>query len=141
MGLGAEPIHPANALLPSAAHARTALLVRLGDAALRLRALAERVPLLGRDAGHERRVHGVEHVEVRQRQRRLGLARVAGLARRGADRPDDDDPGQLWRAQHEARARWDRRFRRGLSECDGREGRVHRAIDDGACGGGECDVV
>ena len=93
MGLGAEPVHPADALLPSAAHARTALLVRLGDAALCPRALAERVPLLGRDAGHERGVHGVEHVEVRQRQRRLGLARVAAFGSRGADRPDDDHPG------------------------------------------------
>ena len=141
MGLGAQPVHPADALLPSAAHARTAFLVRLGDAALRPRTLAERVPLLGRDTGHERGVHRVEHVEVRQRQRRLGLARVVALARRGADRPDDDHPGQLRRAQDEPRARWDRRFRRGLGECDGREGRVHCAIDDGACGWGERDVV
>ena len=145
MRLGAEPIHPPHAALPAAAHARAAHLVRLGDAALRARALPERVPLLGRDAGHERRVHGVEHVEVRQRRRRLHVALPAVLAdeerRRGADRPDGDDPGQLRRAQEEARARGERWLRRRLRERDGREGRVHRAIDDCARRGGECDVV
>ena len=68
MRFRAEPINPPNAALPSAAHTRTALLVRLGDAALRARALPEAVPLLGRDAGHEGGVHGVEHVQVRQRR-------------------------------------------------------------------------
>ena len=145
MRFGAEPVHPPDAALPTAAHARATLLVRLGDAALCARALAERMPLLRRDAGHERRVHGVEHVEVRERRRSLHVALPAVLAdeerRRGADRPDDDDPRQLRRAQDEARARRDRRLRRRLRECDGGERGVHRAIDDCARGGGECDVV
>jgi hypothetical protein len=138
MGLGAEPVHPTNALLPSATHTRTTLLVSLGDPTLSTRALAERVPLLGRDGGHECGVNRVENVQIRQRQRRLW---PAILARRGTDRSDDDDPGQFRRAKDESRARWDRRFRRWLGECDGWEGRVHRAINDGACGWGEGDVV
>ena len=76
MRFGAEPVDPADAALPTAAHARAALFVRLGDATLLTGALAESSPLLGGNAGHERRVHRVEHVEVRQscRGRRLALA-------------------------------------------------------------------
>ena len=118
MRLRAKPIDPAHAAVPPAAHARTPLLVRLRNAALRARALPERMPLLRRDAGHEGRVHGVEHVEIRERRRALRLALLAVFAyeerRRRADRSDSDDPGQLRRAQDEPRARWDRRLRRRL---------------------------
>ena len=145
MRFGAEPVHSPDTALPTAAHARATFLVRLGDAALCARTLAERMPLLGRDAGHEGRVHGVEHVEVRQRRRRLHLALLAVLTeeerRRGADWPDHDDPRQLRRAQDEAGARRDRRLRRRLRERDGWERGVHRAIDNCARGGGECYVV
>lgn len=137
VGFGAKPVHPADTALPTAAHARAALLVRLSDAALCAGPLAKRVPFFRGDALHERRVHGVEHVEARQRQRRLCLS----VLLRGADRPDDDDPRQLRRAQDEPRVRRYRRFRRGLRERDGREGRMHCAVDDGACGGGEGYVV
>lgn len=118
MRFRSEPIHPPHAALPPTSHARAPLLVRLRDPALRARALAERMPLLWRDAGHERGVHGIEHVEVRERSRALGLALLAILAdeegRRGADRANGDDPGQFWRSEDEAGARWDRRFGRGL---------------------------
>jgi hypothetical protein len=67
MRFRAEPVHPPHTALPTTSHARTPLLVRLRNAALRSRALPERMPLLGRDAGHERGVHGIEHVEVRER--------------------------------------------------------------------------
>jgi hypothetical protein len=76
------------------------------------------MPLLRRDASHERGVHGIEHVEVRERSGALDLALLAVFAyeegRRGADRADGDDPGQLWRSEDETGARWDRRFGRGL---------------------------
>lgn len=76
MRFGAEPVQSADPALPTAAHAGAALLVCLGDATLRAGALAECGPLLGGHSGHERRVHRVEHVEVRQRcrGRRLALA-------------------------------------------------------------------
>jgi hypothetical protein len=141
MGLGAEPVQPADSVFPSAAHARAALLVRPGDAALRAGALAERVPFPGRHAGHERPVHGVEHIEVRQRQSHLCLALADGDALGGLDGPDDHDPRQLWRAQDEARACRYRWFCCGLCEGDGWKRRVQCAIDDCPRGRGECYVV
>jgi hypothetical protein len=91
VGFRPEPIHPADTDFPTAAHARAPLLVRPGDTALCAGALAERVPLLWCDGGHERCVHGIEHVEVRQCQRRLGPA-LRLLAMRRAYRADDNDP-------------------------------------------------
>ena len=78
MRFGAEPVNSADTFVPTAAHAGTALLVCLCDAALCSGTLAERCPLLGCHSSHERRVHRVEHVEVRQccRGRRLALAAV-----------------------------------------------------------------
>ena len=67
MCFGAEPVDSADPFLPTAAHAGAALLVRLGDATLSSGALAKRGPLLGCHSGHERRMYGIEHVEVRQR--------------------------------------------------------------------------
>lgn len=67
MYFGAEPVNSADPLLPTAAHAGATLLVCLGDATLSSGALTERSPLLGCHSGHERRMHRIEHVEVRQR--------------------------------------------------------------------------
>ncbi len=79
MRFGAEPVHPADPALPAAAHACAALLVRLGDAALCTGAFAERGPLLWGHAGHEGRMHRVEHIEVRQRRRGRHLALAAAF--------------------------------------------------------------
>jgi hypothetical protein len=50
-------------------------------------------------------VHGIEHVEVRERSGAFDLALLAVFAYdeglRGADRTDGDDPGQFWRSQDE----------------------------------------
>lgn len=143
--LGTEPVQPTNPTLPAASHARAALFVRLSDAALRARTLAERVPLLRRHARHERLVHGVENVEVRERHRSLGLALFAARTDeegwRGADWPDFDVPRQLWRAQDEARAGWNRRLRRGLGQGDCRHWCVDRSIYDRPRGWGKGDIV
>ena len=79
MSFGTEPVHSADPALPAAVHAGAALLVCLSDATLCSGALAERSPLFGGHTGHERCVHRVEHVEVRQRcrGRRLALATFA----------------------------------------------------------------
>lgn len=68
-----EPVNAADAALPAAAHARTPPLVRLRDLLLRTAAVPEGLPLLWRYGRHERRVHGVEEVEVRDGGARAGL--------------------------------------------------------------------
>jgi hypothetical protein len=80
MRFGAEPVDPADPLLPTAAHAGTALLVCFGNATLCFGALAQRGPLLGGYSGHERRMHRIEDVEVGQRYRRRRLALAAAFA-------------------------------------------------------------
>ena len=109
MSVRAQPIHPPHATLPPASNLHTPILVRLGNAALRVRARPQRVPLLGGGAGQERLVHGVEHVEVRQHRQRLDPALLLLFAA-----GDDDEPGQLRRAQDEAQARRYRRLCRRL---------------------------
>ncbi len=80
MRFGAEPVHPADPALPIAAHARAALLVRLGDATLPRGSPHRARITLGGHTGHERRVRRVEHVEVRQRYRGRRLALATAFA-------------------------------------------------------------
>ena len=93
----AEPIHPPNPTHPTASHARTAILVCLGDAALRPRALPDRMSLLRHDTGNERRVHGEE---VRQRRQRFPISSKED--RRGTYRSGGYDPGQFLIAGRDA---------------------------------------
>jgi len=86
MRFGAEPVDSADPAFPTAAHTGAALLVCFGNTTLCFGALAECSPLLRSHTGHERRVHRIEDVEVRQRCGGLRLALTAAFADKEARR-------------------------------------------------------
>lgn len=137
-----EPVDATHAGLPATAHARTTTLIRLSDLVLRAASVPKRCPLLWCHGRHERGMHSIKHVEVRDGTRLRwthGESRTGRSCRRGSRY--DDGPWELRRTEDETGARRHGRLRGGLGKGMRRNGRVGCTIEDCPCGRSEGYVV